>query len=137
MKLKDLFEDQDIGTKFSIKAGSKVHQVIDQLTDFARKFDKNVDWKGVSMRMWTRSDGVRYKEPGYVLMSSSKLANEVFERIPGTLIKVRGEFSSTSYAPAKKSGKFLFVNRGKFIHVSSTSVLRNVDVWKTEKTEEK
>ena len=112
-----------------------------------------------SSRKWTRGDGARYREPAYftavkwdeaeLKKMGVKLKNTVeimdwawkqIGQMPNAKpFKVSGEFGNDKYDPAYKVGKYVFIRRGPWgqnpgiIAYATTSILRNLDVWRQEK----
>lgn len=105
-----------------------------------------LDYKDVGMRSWTRGDGSRYKDPGYIYIDkdmkpqdikkySAQKPIEKFWQFLSTkgarkIGDVSGEFGSDPYSPAVVLGKLIFVFNGKSIAWGSTSRLKNSSVWR-------
>lgn len=86
-----------------------------------------------SLRVWTRGDYVRYKEPNKMVTSHlEELWNFlILNYKKKDVFSVRGEFGSDPYDPAFTWNGIVFVKRSTYIQFGSTSILRNVDVWRS------
>ena len=105
-----------------------------------------LDYKNVGMRSWTRGDGSRYKDPGYIFIDRDlkpedqpkwhkAKAIEKFWQFLSTkgarkIGDVSGEFGSDPHSPAVVLGKLIFVFNGRSIAWGSTSRLKNSSVWR-------
>ncbi len=98
------------------------------------------------LRVWTRGDGVRYKEPSY-MESTEDIFGCLEEMFPNARrIKVRGEFGSDPYDDALVHNQVVYIkrvhnqvvynkrasNRGNVVTFATTSILKNTDVWNTK-----
>jgi hypothetical protein len=108
-----------------------------------------MDYKNTGMRMWTRGDGSKYKDPGYIFINRDlkpedapkwKEAGAVekfwkfLESKGGRKIgDVSGGFGSDPYNPAMTLNKLIFVFNGYNISWGSTSRLKNSSVWRQKK----
>jgi hypothetical protein len=114
-----------------------------------------VSFKTPSSRVWTRGDGSRYRDPGYIKIddatmrylqrtystfkkmfpTAEALLDHVWETLKTTprskdLGTISGEFRSDDYAPALRAGGMLWVNRERRIEYGSMSRLTNKNsVW--------
>jgi hypothetical protein len=105
-----------------------------------------MDYKNPGMRMWTRGDGSRYKEPGYIFIDRDlKPGDELKWRKAKAVEKfwkfleskgarkigdVSGEFGSDPHSPAIVLNKLIFVFNGNVVAWGSTSRLKNSSVWR-------
>jgi len=112
-------------------------------------------------RVWSRGDGVRYKDPGYIRVmeghmraqhrkyssfrtlhpNEQALLNHFWETLKQTprakeLGTLSGSFRSDEYAPALRAGGLLWVRRHWGIEFGSMSRL-NSGVWNFKPAEEK
>jgi hypothetical protein len=96
-----------------------------------------------SFRRWRRGDGSYYTDPSRIEAFSTEykgLQSKFFDwllqqsgvRPAG---KIRGEFRSDDYSDAVKYKGLIFINRGAYTEFTTTSRLRNSDVWH-QKTDE-
>jgi hypothetical protein len=108
-----------------------------------------IDYKNPGTRVWTRGDGVRHRDPGYIFISRDMQQAEQRkwhdEKVLGKFwdflsnkgarpIKdVAGEYSSSPYEKAVVYNKQLFVLSDHVIKWGSTSRLKNSDVWRQKK----
>lgn len=89
-----------------------------------------------STRMWTRGDGIRYKEPSLVVPRGDYADIDIiWGEIQGladakNIGTVSGEFGSSEYLPAVTVGKILFIKQQYSIRYSSKSILKNKSVWR-------
>jgi hypothetical protein len=111
-----------------------------------------LDYKDVGMRSWTRGDGSRYKDPGYIYIDkemepqdikkySAQQPIEKFWNFLSTkgskkIGDVSGEFGSDPHSPAVVLGKLIFVFNGRNIAWGSVSRLRNSSVWRQKSVKE-
>jgi len=125
--------DEILSSRFTVKS-TKLLSVLDDLKNFAKTLspDKIIGVRDFSVKVWTRGDGTRYKEPLSITMRTEKDAKKIFDLIDGKSLEVSGEFGSSKFTPAKKSKGFLFVLADRSIRVSSDSVLRNKDLWRSK-----
>ena len=133
MKVSELFEAE------GFKADKTVYGTLTALENFARETvsDKDIlEIKRTSLRVWTRGDGSRFKEPINIQFRTTASAKKVFALLPGKTIEVSNWSGTSEFTPAKKSGGMLFVLRDSAIYVSADSVLRNKEVWKTKQVSE-
>ena len=97
-------------------------------------------------RVWTRGDGSRYKDMCSYYAQTKKGYNQLakfwdlIESKPGRELRVKGEFGSSKYRDAKIVKGVLYLADMPWDHISSieyasTSVLRNVDVWRSKDRE--
>lgn len=105
-----------------------------------------MDYKNPGMRMWTRGDGSRYKDPGYIFIERDlkpedqpkwrkAKAVEKFWKFLETkgarkIGDVSGEFGSDPHSPAVVLNKLIFVFDGRSIAWGSASRLKNSNVWR-------
>jgi hypothetical protein len=105
-----------------------------------------LDYKNVGMRSWTRGDGSRHKDPGYIFIdrymepkdrAKWNKANpiEKFWQFLSTkgarkIGDVSGQFGSDPYSPAVVLNKLIFVYDGSSIAWGSVSRLKNSSVWR-------
>ena len=110
-----------------------------------------MDYKSPGMRMWTRGDGSKYKDPGYVFIDRDlkpedipkwKNANAIekfwqflAQKGARKIGDVSGEFGSDPHSPAVVLGKLIFVYNRHGIAWGSTSRLKNSSVWRQKKVE--
>ena len=84
------------------------------------------------VRVWTRGDGVRYKEPNY-LESTQDIFSALNDMLPNARkIQVRGEFGSSSYDDALIHNQVVYINRGPVVTFATTSILKNTAIWNTK-----
>jgi hypothetical protein len=96
-----------------------------------------------SFRRWRRGDGSYYTDPSRIEAFSTEykgLQPKFFDWLlqqPGVQPagKIRGEFRSDDYSDAVKYKGLIFINRGAYTEFTTTSRLRNSDVWH-QKTDE-
>ena len=120
------------------------------ITDFNEQMSGSpyfpLDYKDVGMRSWTRGDGSRYKDPGYIFVdrdmkpedikkySEQKPVEKFWDFLSSKGAKkigdVSGEFGSDPHSPAVVLGKLIFVFNGRNIAWGSTSRLKNSSVWR-------
>ena len=105
-----------------------------------------MDYKNPGMRMWTRGDGSRYKDPGYIFIErdlkpedqpkwhKAKAVEKFWKFLASkgakTIGDVSGEFGSDPHSPAVVLNKQVFVFNGRSIAWGSTSRLKNSSVWR-------
>jgi len=105
-----------------------------------------LDYKNPGMRMWTRGDGSRYKDPGYIFIDRDlkpedqpkwhkakaieKFWNFLSTKGARKIGDVSGEFGSDPHSPAVLLNKLVFVFNGRSISWGSTSRLKNSSVWR-------
>ena len=105
-----------------------------------------MDYKNPGMRMWTRGDGSKYKDPGYIFIDRDlKPEDQPKWQKAGAVEKfwkfleskgarkigdVSGEFGSDPHSPAVVLNKLIFVFNGRSIAWGSTSRLKNSNVWR-------
>ncbi len=105
-----------------------------------------MDYKNPGMRMWTRGDGSRYKDPGYIFIDrdlkpedqpkwhKAKAVEKFWKFLESKGARkigdVSGEFGSDSHSPAVVLNKLIFVFNGRSIAWGSTSRLKNSSVWR-------
>lgn len=114
--------------------------------------------KKPGMRMWTRGDGSKYKEPSTIINSvegawvrknKPEAANKVPEMINDETLNdwaweqikamgakegpmIKDEVGSSDYRESLKLGKYILIKNKRTIDYGSSSLLRNVDVWKSQ-----
>ncbi len=105
-----------------------------------------MDYKNPGMRMWTRGDGSRYKDPGYIFIDrdlkpedqpkwhKAKAVEKFWQFLASKGARkigdVSGEFGSDPHSPAVVLNKQVFVFNGRNIAWGSTSRLKNSSVWR-------
>ncbi len=105
-----------------------------------------MDYKNPGMRMWTRGDGSRYKDPGYIFIErdlkpedqpkwhKAKAVEKFWKFLESKGARkigdVSGEFGSDPHSPAVVLNKQIFVFNGRSIAWGSTSRLKNSSVWR-------
>ncbi len=105
-----------------------------------------MDYKNPGMRMWTRGDGSRYKDPGYIFIDrdlkpedqpkwhKAKAVEKFWKFLESKGARkigdVSGEFGSDPHSPAVVLNKLIFVFNGRSIAWGSTSRLKNSSVWR-------
>jgi len=105
-----------------------------------------MDYKNPGMRMWTRGDGSKYKDPGYIFIDRDLKPEDIPKwQKAGAVEKfwkfleskgarkigdVSGEFGSDPHSPAIVLNKLIFVFNGRSIAWGSTSRLKNSNVWR-------
>jgi hypothetical protein len=105
-----------------------------------------MDYKNPGMRMWTRGDGSRYKDPGYIFIErdlkpedqpkwhKAKAVEKFWQFLASKGARkigdVSGEFGSDPHSPAVVLNKQVFVFNGRNIAWGSTSRLKNSSVWR-------
>lgn len=105
-----------------------------------------MDYKNPGMRMWTRGDGSRYKDPGYIFIDrdlkpedqpkwhKAKAVEKFWKFLESKGARkigdVSGEFGSDPHSPAVVLNKQVFVFNGRSIAWGSTSRLKNSSVWR-------
>lgn len=105
-----------------------------------------MDYKNPGMRMWTRGDGSRYKDPGYIFIDrdlkpedqpkwhKAKAVEKFWKFLESKGARkigdVSGEFGSDPHSPAVVLNKLVFVFNGRNIAWGSTSRLKNSSVWR-------
>ena len=105
-----------------------------------------MDYKNPGMRMWTRGDGSRYKDPGYIFIArdlkpedqskwhKAKAVEKFWKFLESKGARkigdVSGEFGSDPHSPAVVLNKLIFVFNGRSIAWGSTSRLKNSNVWR-------
>lgn len=105
-----------------------------------------MDYKNPGMRMWTRGDGSRYKDPGYIFIDrdlkpedqpkwhKAKAVEKFWKFLESKGARkigdVSGEFGSDPHSPAVVLNKLIFVFNGRSIAWGSTSRLKNSNVWR-------
>lgn len=87
-----------------------------------------------SNRMWTRGDGVRYKEPNKISLPYNTKMEYFWYKLQKLFpkhktIKVSGEFGSSGFDDAITVGGVVLINRKSYITISSRSILRNTAIW--------
>ena len=112
-------------------------------------------------RVWTRNDGVRYKDPGYIKVTERRMRSdhrkyssfktlhpskqalldyfwETLKQMPRSkdLGTLSGCFPSDEYCPAIRAGGLLWVKRQYGIEYGSMSRLKS-SVWNLKPVEEK
>jgi hypothetical protein len=108
-----------------------------------------IDYKNPGTRVWTRGDGARHRDPGYIFIDrdmnpndqrkwhDEKVLGKFWEFLSNKGAKpirdVAGEFSSSSYERAVVYNKQLFVLGDRAIKWGSVSRLKNSDVWRQKK----
>lgn len=83
--------------------------------------------------VWTRGDGVRYKDPNKLKTQDT---NSVWKRIISEFpisktLQVSGEFGSSPYDDAVIWDGIVLINRKTYIQFASRSILRNRDIWRS------
>jgi len=105
-----------------------------------------MDYKNPGMRMWTRGDGSKYKDPGYIFIDrdlkpedqpkwhKAKAVEKFWKFLESKGARkigdVSGEFGSDPHSPAVVLNKQVFVFNGRSIAWGSTSRLKNSSVWR-------
>jgi hypothetical protein len=105
-----------------------------------------IDYKNPGMRMWTRGDGSRYKDPGYIFIDrdlkpedqpkwhKARAVEKFWKFLESKGARkigdVSGEFGSDPHSPAVVLNKLIFVFNGRSIAWGSTSRLKNSSVWR-------
>ncbi len=105
-----------------------------------------MDYKNPGMRLWTRGDGSRYKDPGYIFIErdlkpedqpkwhKAKAVEKFWKFLESKGARrigdVSGEFGSDPHSPAVVLNKLIFVFNGRSIAWGSTSRLKNSSVWR-------
>lgn len=105
-----------------------------------------MDYKNPGMRMWTRGDGSKYKDPGYIFIErdlkpedqpkwhKAKAVEKFWKFLESKGARkigdVSGEFGSDPHSPAVVLNKLIFVFNGRSIAWGSTSRLKNSSVWR-------
>lgn len=105
-----------------------------------------MDYKNPGMRVWTRGDGSKYKDPGYIFIERDLKPEDIPKwQKAGAVEKfwqfleskgarkigdVSGEFGSDPHSPAVVLNKLIFVFNGRSITWGSTSRLKNSSVWR-------
>jgi len=105
-----------------------------------------MDYKNPGMRMWTRGDGSRYKDPGYIFIErdlkpedqpkwhKAKAVEKFWKFLESKGARkigdVSGEFGSDPHSPAVVLNKQVFVFNGRSIAWGSTGRLKNSSVWR-------
>lgn len=105
-----------------------------------------MDYKNPGMRMWTRGDGSKYKDPGYIFIDrdlkpedqpkwhKAKAVEKFWKFLESKGARkigdVSGEFGSDPHSPAVVLNKLVFVFNGRSITWGSTSRLKNSNVWR-------
>lgn len=97
------------------------------------------------MRVWTRGDGVRYRDPGTINLSPNALDSNkkwtdaesidlFWKWLSATgarqICDVSGSFRSDPYYPAMTFRRMVFVNHGCDISWGSISRLQNSTIWR-------
>lgn len=103
--------------------------------DKAKKIASEIGATGfvsLGLRIWTRSDGARYKEPnkiqGYEISTKFK---KLYKLYPNhKKLSVRDEFKSDPYHEAIIIDDVVYINRKEYIQFGSLSILRNKSVWR-------
>lgn len=109
-----------------------------------------MDYKNPGMRMWTRGDGSRYKDPGYIFIDrdlkpedqpkwhKAKAVEKFWKFLESKGARkigdVSGEFGSDPHSPAVVLNKLIFVFNGRSIAWGSTSRLKNSSVWRQKQS---
>lgn len=105
-----------------------------------------MDYKNPGMRMWTRGDGSKYKDPGYIFIDrdlkpedqpkwhKARAVEKFWKFLESKGARkigdVSGEFGSDPHSPAVVLNKLIFVFNGRSIAWGSTSRLKNSSVWR-------
>lgn len=84
-----------------------------------------------SFRVWTRFDGVRYKDWDCIELQESdkEVLIKYLEETANTKLFIKGEFGSSEYEPAVVHDNMLYRYTDYGIEIGSKSRLKNVDVW--------
>ena len=129
---------------------SSVKFITDLIGEFNTQLSGNdslpLNYKNTGMRMWTRGDGSRYKDPGSIYINRNldpkdqakwnkekpieKFWNYLNSKGAKKIGDVSGEFGSDPYNPAVVLNKLVFVYTGRNILWGSTSRLKNSSIWR-------
>lgn len=100
--------------------------------------DSQIDYRGPGMRVWTRGDGTRHRDPARFY--AYKNADDVMNRLWNALSKMKGakiagtvsgEFGSSAMKPAISFRGFILVKYDNTIEVMSRSRITNKNsVWR-------
>lgn len=116
----------------------KIFPFLNNVKEYLKQKDPNFSGKmssvGQSLRMWTRGDGSKYRDPARVEFRNKDLQKQAWtilselEGIKTTSIK--GEFGSDSFRPAIFwKDKLFILNPENSIAITTKSALRNIPVW--------
>lgn len=130
---------------------------IDFIRNLVSKFNRQMsgsplypmNYKIPGMRTWTRGDGSRYKNPGYIFIDRNLKSDDISKWEKAKSVEkfweflesngarkindVSGEFGSDPHSPAVVLNKLIFVLNDRSIAWGSTSRLKNSSVWRQRK----
>ena len=171
MRYKDITTENQYGWKGVLGAAE---DMLEYLDDKAAEITGVSNWKrdgtptltlfdrkAQSMRMWTRGDGSKYKEPGHFTIAQDKWDYLTQNKKNAAAIKkvfktkeqamewawdqitqlpkakeigdVSDVFGSSEFAPAVSIGPYIFIKRGTWgIQYATKGILRNSAIWRQQ-----
>lgn len=118
-----------------VLSGSKLDAYAESIVTWLSSKRIRASVHPAGMRVWTRGDGTRYRDPMKIVFPDSKTCDAAFKELQSLpnakLINVSDEFPSLPKRPALKMNGKLLIKGSESIQLGSVSRISNPrSVWK-------
>jgi len=160
-QLRDIIKAEKEKREQGVNEGSVKRTSSDFVQKLVLDFNAEMNPKGAGFvplhfklpgtRVWTRGDGARMRDPGYIFLNRNlndkehkiwykqdpleKFWQMLLSKGARNIGDVSGAFGSDPFKPAVVLNKLIFVNNGHNIAWGSTSRLKNSSVWRQKQQE--